>query len=322
MCNSDKTIEKNTPEIKGQVPFILAVSVLAAMFLFHAAANSLYPFRGDDFQLQNMLKYNTCADIIKDTYFNWTLRLGNIVHIFVSATGSKLLFNILNTVIQTLIPYFTGSAAAGRLLDIRKSGDAILLTAACGTSFFTARSADTVFWTCGAVLYSWSTLVYLGFLIYFLSCIKKNKTTFPQLALLFFWGFAGGYCNENTSITGLLFFGICAFVLRKKSAVTALAGWISGSIFLFATPGIVKRLAHAGANGETSAFSNIFRRIPEAAAFFTASNAVLLAMLVFVLLIFRKELTRKTAVKLSVICALALFSALVFAGCPSACKGT
>ena len=95
MCNSDKTIEKNTPEIKSQVPFILAVSVLAAMFLFHAAANSLYPFRGDDFQLQNMLKYNTCADIIKDTYFLTLVETGKELLTPVSTNVSSVLSKVI-----------------------------------------------------------------------------------------------------------------------------------------------------------------------------------------------------------------------------------
>ena len=307
---------KNSDEKKQ----IFAVcSILTAIFCFYLCAGLLYPMRGDDFQLQYTLRSMSIWDIICDTYMNWTMRLGNIVNVLVASVRSKILFDILNSSVQTSLILLIASAAAGKPVSLSRSSDRILLVFAAGLSFFVCRPADTVYWIPGATLYSWSAVVYLSAFLYLLHCLK-HKFNIRLAAVLTVCSFLSGYTNENVALTGILFLTLLAVVKPSPFVFCALAGWTGGGLFLFTTPGIAKRIAYASSAGAGKGISlsiaDTLGKIPEIAGFYAVSSAVPLLALVLLIVIFRRSITAGTLKKSAAAVGLSVFAALVFAGAP------
>ena len=297
----------------------VAVSCAAAVlfFLIYAVFNALYPWRGDDFLCHYMARSQTPFEMISDSYFNWTLRFGNVVCAFIECCQSKTLFNILNSLVQTALIWLICAVALDRKPDICRRDDALALLFAAGASVFVCRPADTVYWVPGAVLYSWAAVVYLACWLVLRKIEKQGANcSAGKLLLLVVLGFCSGYANENVALAGVLLLTVRSFFKPSKPLFFTLAGVISGAVFLFTTPGTVKRVASVAGQNSQLTVSGMFAKIPEIAAFYIASSLIPLVILFVVLMICFRKTDRRSITAAAVSMGLSLFAALVFAGCP------
>ena len=295
---------------------LAAMAVTGAFLLYSVAANFMYPWRGDDFLCQHMLRTYSTIDMIIDSYFNWTLRLGNIICAFIEACRTKLVFNIINPIIQTALIWLIAGAAIGRFPDIRKKKDALLLMFTAGISVFVCRPADTVYWVPGATLYSWAAVIYLGLFIFISYREKQEPNSVWILTISCIWGLLAGYCNENAALTGLLLFGAKTFIKPSKLMFTTLAGYLGGAVLLFTTPGALKRVASMQ-NGDTALpVTEMFSKVPEILGFYAGSSLVPLCVLFELVIFYGRECKKETFLRAGSVFGLSLFSALVFAGAP------
>lgn len=304
------------PEIR-QNRYVVLTGVTGLVLLsFYFTANMLYPWRGDDFYSLYQLRNMTVWQYIAYSYQEWTLRLGNVISLFVYACGSKLVFNIANAVIQTALVYLIAAAAVGRLLDLRKNRDAFLLVFTAGISFFVSRPADTVYWVPGAILYSWAAAIYLTCFILLEWAVLNKKANSKLLILLAVLGFCSGYANENVAITGTFLLACGVFFRPSKPLYFTFAGYLAGAIFLFMTPGAFKRLASVSTGEGGFSLWNMLSKIPEIICFYTASSLIPLLFLFGVLALSFRKVGKKVLCRAAFLLALSIFAALVFAGCP------
>ena len=293
---------------------LCVTAVFALLAGVYFTYNTLYPWRGDDFLCHVQLRSASIFEVIRECYFEWTLRLGNVVSVFFEALESKTLFNVCNTVIQIFIVWLLCVVSAGKIPSISSDKDTLLLLFAAGLSVFVCRPADTVYWVPGATLYSWAAAVWLGcaaLLFKFEKCDKLEKW---KCFLLIFAGFCSGYTNENVALTGLFFLVVRAY-FKPSMAVFCVAGaWFAGAVFLFTTPGVLHRIAAAG--GNSLSIGDIAAKIPEIAGFYVASSLIPLVFFILLLIFSWRKCSKELLFKTGVLIALSGFAALVFAGCP------
>ena len=294
----------------------MVFTIISIYFLLYLVCNTLYPWRGDDFMCHYLARTQTPFQMIADGYLNWTLRLGNIISTFIEFCSSKILFNILNSVVQIALIWLLAGTALGRTLDVKKSEDLLLMLFAAGISVFVCRPADTVYWVPGAVLYSWAAVVYTSCYLILLANEKRKSNGAANLLLLVFIGFCSGYSNENVALTLILFLGVRAFLKPSRALFYTLGGVIAGAGLLFTTPGAVKRIAsEAGTDFHLSPLS-MLAKVPEIIAFYIGSSIIPLAVLGVMAIICFRKVDRTTLVRAGICLGLSVFAALVFAGCP------
>lgn len=299
--------------------YFTAVCCTAALFFaLYLIFNILYPWRGDDFLIRYTLRTSTPWDMIVDSYFNWTLRLGNVIGSFVECCP-KTVFNIFNSIVQTALIFFIAAVALGRTPDIRERRDALTVLFSAGLAVFVCRPADTVYWVPGAVLYSWAAPVYLGCCLYLLRCEERKASLhLKEYWLLALLGFCSGYANENVALAGILFLAVRMCFKKSAPLAVTLGAWTLGAVFLFTTPGAVKRIADVSGGTADAGLSIwvMFSKLPEIAAFYIGSSVVPLAALAVTLLFTWRNIGRKTLLRSGSVFGLSVFAALVFAGCP------
>ena len=251
--------------------FFLTICITGAVFVF----SYLTPMLSDDFLYGlDAAEIHSVADLFRQEYEHYMGHSGrSVVHLFVRSflTCPPIVFDVCNSIVFTAVVLMMYANVVGRKkYDIRLLLCAFFLIWFKGVSF-----EETVLWQVGATNYLWGTCIILGFVTLYRYLLNReeqmlsaedNKSEKNALQgigkafLIFLFGLAAGWCNENTSGGGFLlcvcFLGIYLLRDRKRKPetwmLTGLVGQLIGIFMMVMSPG--ERLRAAFAEEEHSGF--------------------------------------------------------------------
>ena len=251
--------------------FFLTICITGAVFVF----SYLTPMLSDDFLYGlDAAEIHSVADLFRQEYEHYMGHSGrSVVHLFVRSflTCPPIVFDLCNSIVFTAVVLMMYANVVGRKkYDIRLLLCAFFLIWFKGVSF-----EETVLWQVGATNYLWGTCIILGFVTLYRYLLNReeqmlsaedNKSEKNALQgigkafLIFLFGLAAGWCNENTSGGGFLlcvcFLGIYLLRDRKRKPetwmLTGLVGQLIGIFMMVMSPG--ERLRAAFAEEEHSGF--------------------------------------------------------------------
>ena len=251
--------------------FFLTICITGAVFVF----SYLTPMLSDDFLYGlDAAEIHSVADLFRQEYEHYMGHSGrSVVHLFVRSflTCPPIVFDLCNSIVFTAVVLIMYANVVGRKkYDIRLLLCAFFLIWFKGVSF-----EETVLWQVGATNYLWGTCIILGFVTLYRHLLKKEAQLpavedgkngmnavkgIGKALLIFLFGVAAGWCNENTSGGGFLlcvcFLGIYLLRDRKRKPetwmLTGLVGQLIGIFMMVMSPG--ERLRAAFAEEEHSGF--------------------------------------------------------------------
>ena len=249
----------------------MTICITGAVFVF----SYLTPMLSDDFLYGlDAAEIHSVADLFRQEYEHYMGHSGrSVVHLFVRSflTCPPIVFDVCNSIVFTAVVLMMYANVVGRKkYDIRLLLCAFFLIWFKGVSF-----EETVLWQVGATNYLWGTCIILGFVTLYRYLLNReeqmlsaedNKSEKNALQgigkafLIFLFGLAAGWCNENTSGGGFLlcvcFLGIYLLRDRKRKPetwmLTGLVGQLIGIFMMVMSPG--ERLRAAFAEEEHSGF--------------------------------------------------------------------
>lgn len=240
-------------------------SILGISFVLILLLNLLTPFLSDDYgYLAEVEKAGSFFDLFRQEYHQYLTWNGRSVAHFLLRVFLYLprpVFKIANS-----LAFVCLSVLISRMAVPRRTGRweiFPLLLSQIMLWLFSVDISETILWEDGACNYLWGTLIILGFMSCAREAYEKNPAavaghagaesvsgsapgkTAVHAVLLFFFGVAAGWCNENTSGGCLLFIMILLFRsvrLRKGRQTvlplsTALAGNAVGLALMVLSPG-------------------------------------------------------------------------------------
>ena len=219
----------------------------ATLFLFYFLICVFTPYAADDFFYKinpndyalTMTKIGELFDFQIWHYFNWGGRITVIFLIQLFLLPSKILFNIVNALIQVMlintIFYYSFHKVA---MDKRDAFFLFLINNLIFLSFY-KYSGVSIYLT-STINYTWMHLLVL---LYYIPYLKfylygKNKFKFPLL-----FGIVAGCTNEHVFIAQLfLFFGLYFLHFYKKIKIPtyffrSFIGVFIGGLILLSAPG-------------------------------------------------------------------------------------
>lgn len=240
---------------KRTIFYIFVAMIFITIFLY----NILTPYQSDDLAYKmEVARANSLWDLVVQQYQEYLSNSGRIIgqfHIRLSLMGSKMIFNVVNSlmfVLLTLLIYYNVRG--------RKKHDFYLLLLITGMLWrYGVEFGQTILWLCGACNYLWGSVIILGFVSFYRSRLEAYGREYGAgtaiLCLLF--GVMAGWCNENTSGGGLLllmiFTALSCFKRKKEGKkmilpymITGHLGMAGGLLGMLLAPGITKRAAVMG----------------------------------------------------------------------------
>ena len=225
------------------------------IFIFVLVFNFLTPYLLDDYQY--MFDYtgthrnNSIIDIfvnLKVMYFTWGGRMFAHFFAYLFLMFPKWIFNIVNSVVYVLNIYLIYLISKGD----RKDNYSYLLLIHMIVFVFFPVFGQVFLWLDGSCNYSFTLLMQL-FFIYKILNIKDGKYNY---ILYFIISLFAGMCNENSSLSLIVFLILYSFINRDniKLKITSLIGLIIGYLFMFLAPGNYVRMEYEGG---TSFFVNL-----------------------------------------------------------------
>ena len=258
-------------KFRKQIFIVLTICIAGAVFLF----SYLTPMLSDDFLYgMDAAEIHSVADLFRQEYEHYMGHSGrSVVHLFVRSflKCPLTVFDICNSLVFTAVVLMMYANVAGRKkYDIRLLLCAFFLIWFKGVSF-----EETVLWQVGATNYLWGTCIILGFVTLYRHLLKKEARLpavedgkngmnavkgIGKALLIFLFGVAAGWCNENTSGGGFLlcacFLGLYLLEDRKRRPatwmLTGLVGQLIGIFMMVMSPG--ERLRATFAEEEHSGF--------------------------------------------------------------------
>ena len=256
---------------RKQIFIFLTICIAGAVFIF----SYLTPMLSDDFLYSlDVAEIHSVADLFRQEYEHYIGHSGrSVVHLFVRIflKCPLIVFDVCNSLVFTAVVLMMYANVAGRKkYDIRLLLCAFLLIWFKGVSF-----EETVLWQVGATNYLWGTCIILGFVTLYRYLLKKEEQLssaetgtcginalkgIGKSFLIFLFGLAAGWCNENTSGGGFLLCGtFLVFYLledRKRRPatwmLTGLVGQLIGIFMMVMSPG--ERLRATFAEEEHTGF--------------------------------------------------------------------
>ena len=235
----------------GHITYLMFI-LLAVLYV--TAGSWVYPMQGDDFSFCAALRDNGFAATVWNMYLTWTLRTGEVFN-FLLLYGEKIIFNILNPLIQLFLVWSLFLFGFRKFPDWKNSGDcrvfAFLLAVSC---FCAARPRDTVYWMTGAMVYSFGCALWFTFwgVINLPRPAEKKRRCFNGVCL-FLLGTAAACSIENAMAAGLLLLlWHCIRAYRRKEFppvgnIVGLSGYLTGAVVSATAPGRWARAANEGA---------------------------------------------------------------------------
>lgn len=220
--------------------------ILFAIFLSMLILNFITPLIMDDFNYTfgTSGRLENLKDIFNFQiwyYFNWGGR--NVAHTLaqIFLMNNKIIFNILNPAVYTLLVYLIYRIIKGK----NKDKPLYLILIHFYLWFFTPVFGQAFIWLTGACNYLWTTTLVMIFLNLFLYYDdKENKYNIFKCFLFGILGILAGWTNENTG-AGLVFMLIGYIIIKKwiekkklkKIEWFGIIGTILGFIIMIIAPG-------------------------------------------------------------------------------------
>ena len=212
----------------------------------------LYPFTSDEIRF-NIITQGNLFQSLKAQALTEAPRFFNLLVIVGLHFGLKfkIIFCLLNPLVQFCIPYFLFYLIKGRKLNINSQADILPFMLICLLCLFAVPSpSSTMFWIAGAFNYSWAFLFCLFVLCLYRFTYKggKFKNTWYMNLLWLIVGFIAGMSNENT---GPMMCGVSlCFILFCKYKKIKIPGYVylcfcgitSGTAVMFGLGGSSERL--------------------------------------------------------------------------------
>lgn len=220
--------------------------LLTAIFLSMLILNFITPLIMDDFSYA--FGTNGRVHNLKDIfnfqiwyYFNWGGR--NVAHTLAQffLMNNKIIFNIMNSAVYTLLIYLIYRIIRGK----NKDHPIYLLLIHFYLWFFTPAFGQAFIWLTGSCNYLWTTTIIMIFLNLFLDFNQSNKKYNIGKCILFaILGIIAGWTNENSGAS-IIFILITYIIIKKfidkeklnKIQYFGFIGIIIGFIIMLLAPG-------------------------------------------------------------------------------------
>lgn len=259
---------KNT-DIKNRKILFYAVVMISFFLIF--AMNCFTPMLSDDFDYAGQARSAaSLLDLFRQEYhqyMTWNGRSVTFMCFRIFLNAPEILLKLANSIVFTTL-----SVLVYLNIDGRKEYDPfVMLLSQLGLWIFTVAFSQTILWECGAFVYLWGMTIILGFmtLVRHLLIRFDDKESFDKslfwTILVFFFGWAAGWCNENTSGGSILFVLIYIIYRKAKKIKTpaflysALAGNLIGLGFLVLGPGVRTRASQAADDNYTGIMAIVAR---------------------------------------------------------------
>ena len=195
---------------------VKTIVIVCFIYLSMLILNIITPLIMDDYNYAFGLdgRIESIIDIINYQhwfYFNWGGR--NVAHFIAQffLMNDKILFNIINPAIYTLMVYLIYN-----LIKINKKLNPLfLLLIHLGLWFLTPSFGQSFIWLTGASNYLWTTtiiLIFLNIFIYLTNATQKYNLI--QIILFGILGVIAGWTNENSGAS--LVFILLTYIFIKK----------------------------------------------------------------------------------------------------------
>ena len=166
------------------------------------AYNLLTPYLSDDYAyLIDVRKATSLWDLVKQQYGEYLSNSGRVIGQFnvrLSLYGSKQIFNVVNSgMFLALLLLIYQNVRRKKKHDIF-----VLLLTITFLWKFTVDFGQTMLWICGSCNYLWGSVIILAFFTLYRHFLEREEAVRHQgtlALLLFLFGIAAGWCNENTS---------------------------------------------------------------------------------------------------------------------------
>ena len=228
-------------EKKKKLVWLIVVMSFLTVFVF----NLFTPLLSDDLEYAKQARSaSNLLDLFKQEYhqyMTWNGRSVTFMLFRIFLCAPEFVLKFANSIVFSILGFLI-------YMNIQKKdkwNPFTMLLVQLSLWIFAVSFAQTILWECGAFVYLWGMTIILGFMTCLWKLIQKdNKWNLLIAILMFFFGWAGGWCNENTSGGSLLFVLILIVIglkEKKKNPLylyTAFAGNLIGLGFLVLGPGV------------------------------------------------------------------------------------
>lgn len=212
---------------------------MAAVFLLLFFLNLLTVLTSDDFIYANNSGFLDLFAREYHQYMTWTGR--SVAHIMARSMLAmpKIVFDLANSAMFVLACWLINAIAEGRGKRVKPG--MFLLTAAL-VFLLVPFPGQTILWEAGSCNYLWTSCIVLSFLLQYRYAFEESKTSWKRTVLLFLYGMAAGWTNENTGGAMILLVMILMFFLWKEQKlrswmVSGLHGSCIGLLLMIRAPG-------------------------------------------------------------------------------------
>ncbi len=191
--------------VKNHKKHIFLACVLG-VFLTILVYNCLTPYLSDDIVYKsNVRQAQGLFDLVKQQYQEYLSNSGRVVgqfNIRLSLVGSKMIFNVVNSIMFVLLSLLI----YWNIEERGKYNIGLYLLTVLAIWRYSVNFGETMLWLCGACNYLWGSVFILGFVTLYRQLLKKKEIKHQALTAcgMFLYGVIAGWCNENTSGGGLL----------------------------------------------------------------------------------------------------------------------
>ena len=286
--------------------------ILCLSFVMIYAYNLLTPYLSDDYAyLIDVRKATSLWDLVKQQYGEYLSNSGRVIGQFnvrLSLYGSKQIFNVVNSgMFLALLLLIYRNVSRKKKHDIF-----VLLLAITFLWRFSVDFGQTMLWICGSCNYLWGSVIILAFFTLYRHFLEREEAVRHQgtlALLLFLFGIAAGWCNENTSGGGLLLvlmYSLNFWWEKRKEKqkgiypfmIAGVTGMCLGILGMIAAPGVRKRSATMSEDqytGLVGLLSRIYKTTVSVRKLFFALLVVI--TILFVILVLQKKLKTWTQIR-------------------------
>ncbi len=245
--------------------------IILLIFIIMFGLNSLTPMMyGDDYVYafiwpgqslysplpEHVMRVNSVSDILVSQWGHYFTGNGRAVaHLLIQffVWQEKYVFNLLNSFIFVLLVleiYWTSNYG---IISLRNLHAGILCLIFFSLWSFTVNFGGVFLWISGACNYLWMTVLLLSFLMLYVRKYSHMDRRTEHLTygsfLVFLWGTAAGWTNENTVCWIILILGLWIFKNRNESWFEpwmwyGLAGLCAGYALMIFSPGNAVRVGY------------------------------------------------------------------------------
>lgn len=230
---------------------------ITIFFILIFVFNLCTPLISDDLDYMSQARSASGLwDLLKqeyNQYMTWNSRSVTFVLYRIFLCAPQLVLKLANSLV-----FMALSILVYLNIENRKKYDVLVyFLVQLGLWIFAVNFPQTILWESGAFSYLWGMTIILAFVTSVRHMVRLEKNYhWYNYALIFLFGWAAGWCNENTSGGAfLVLVSICIlyrFVYENKRfpkiVIPAMLGNIVGLLFLVLSPGARARASFAQEN--------------------------------------------------------------------------